>query len=56
LSKTDASNTCCFFFTADSSGLGEENGDAGEDVINECPCSTGIRKIFKSERHKFVNS
>jgi hypothetical protein len=43
LSKTDASNTCCFF-TADSFGLGEENGDEEEDVINECPCSTGIQK------------
>lgn len=35
-----------FFFTADSFGLGEENGDEGEDVINECPCSTGIQNFF----------
>ena len=38
------------FFTADSFGLREENGDEGQDVINECPCNTGIQKFFKSRK------
>jgi len=40
-----------FYITADHFGLGEENGDEGEDEINEimdCPCNAGIQKFFKS--------
>ena len=38
------------FFTADLYELPEENGEEGEDEVNEITdCSTGIQKCFKSE-------
>ena len=40
------------FFTVDRFELTEENGEEGEDEVNEimeCPCNAGIQKFFKSE-------
>jgi hypothetical protein len=48
------------FFTVDLLELTEENGEEGEDEVNETmefPCSTGIQKICNIRRHiKLVNS